>query len=697
MKAEQIRTGRDVAVKLLHPHIAAREDFAARFMREVKVATLFDHPHIVRVYDVGETDNGSLYLVMELLDGDELKDIIKREAPLSTGRVLDLGLQMVDGLAEAHSRDVVHRDFKPSNVFICTTRRGKEVIKLLDFGIAKLVNSGQTQVTATGSFTGTPSYMAPEVMVDAGETNQKAADVYAAGLVLLEMLTGQRVFDGNGIAQTLLKHLKKPVLIPEPIVRTPLGDVLRRATAKHPDDRFPDGDALYAALEKAQDGTPRDLILRPDQIPAVSTETSPSLLKKMATQGQTTNLEMLRDMPQHAAYTDDGTPPSLPELPSAPDFGVETAETLRTPSVDVESDDSDTDRVENPNHAGSESSMSTDFSADPTEIYSAAEGATGEFDPEPTRAEIPSNLPDSPDDDAAGLDEDFGYEPTRAEIPANLPGSPDDEDSDDKDDEFASSGRPRFDIPSQSERAAEATLPPQSLDETLDSDDPQSGSLNPHIQAIKDDPKKLAALGASVLALLFIIVATPIVLLDSGTFDDSSNDDSIAAASTEPSAPEPDSPEPEPLDEALATGGDETPEEDEEIPVEEDDEPTTASLQIESDPSGASLWIDDEEWGTTTFVDEFSEEDWPTAITLKKEGYEDAVVDLDEFEEAEFVVTLEAEPEPEPEPEPAPSPPPRRTQPPPSPTPAEPEEDEDEDEDDSSSLDHLLDQHLSSD
>ncbi len=304
MKAEQLSTGRDVAVKLLHPHIAARPDFAARFMREAQVATLFDHPHIVRVYDVGETKSAALYLVMELLEGEELKELIEREAPLSTGRVLNLGLQMLDGLAEAHSREVVHRDLKPANIFACKSRRGEHLVKLLDFGIAKLVDGEQSQVTQAGSITGTPSYLAPESMFNAPDVNKKAADVYAAGLVLLEMLTARRSFAAEGSAQTLLMHLKRPVIIPEVIANTALGEVIKRATFKHPDDRYPDAEAMYAALLAARESTPKDIKLSAEQIPESAADTSPAFLRFMADQSPDadTNLEVLRQMPQHETF-----------------------------------------------------------------------------------------------------------------------------------------------------------------------------------------------------------------------------------------------------------------------------------------------------------------------------------------------------------------------------------------------------------
>lgn len=300
MKAEQIRTGRLVAMKLLHPHIAAKEDFQARFLREARTSTLFDHPNIVRVYDVGATKDGILYLVMEFLVGQELEDLIAAEAPLPAARAMTIGLQMLDGLAEAHRMDIIHRDFKPANVFIGENRRGEDRVKLLDFGIAKALHSQETQLTATGMVTGTPAYIAPETLVDSELKNPRAIDVYAAGLVLLEMLTGKRCFEGNSLAHTLMMQLNEPVRIPRAIAETPLGAVIQKATAKHPDDRYADADHMYRALLEARAGTPDDLCLAnvalPDRIPA---ESSQSLLRRMADTGHNTTLDMLRKAPQH--------------------------------------------------------------------------------------------------------------------------------------------------------------------------------------------------------------------------------------------------------------------------------------------------------------------------------------------------------------------------------------------------------------
>lgn len=307
MRAEQVRTGRTVAVKLLHPHIAAKSGFADRFQREVQVATLFDHQHIMRVYDVGQTDEGVLYLVMELLEGEELKDVIEAEAPMSVGRAGRIALQMLDGLAEAHAMGVVHRDFKPANVFVTQTRRGTDHVKLLDFGIAKVINAQEHEITLTGQITGTPAYLAPETLLRKDQRNQKVVDVYGAGLVLLEMLTGENTFQGEDMPQTLLLQIKKPVRIPEIIANTPLGEVIKRSTAKHPDDRYPDADAMYEALEVALEASPKKLRVEGSPGAVLAPRTSGSLLEKIATGDADTDLQILRDAPQYEAYSTEET------------------------------------------------------------------------------------------------------------------------------------------------------------------------------------------------------------------------------------------------------------------------------------------------------------------------------------------------------------------------------------------------------
>jgi eukaryotic-like serine/threonine-protein kinase len=264
LQARHLRMGRDVAVKILHPHIAQDETVVARFEREVSLAQKLSHPNSIRLYDFGEAENGLIYVVMELLDGADLKEIIAEEGPLCVGRVVDLILQVLDGLGEAHEQDFVHRDLKPSNLFITRDRRGRELVKILDFGIAKSLEEGAVDVTASGSFCGTAAYVAPEYMHD--PTPQKAADVYAVGLIMLELLAGRRVFRGSTTVQTLMMQIQREVNIPAPIAATPLGEVIARAARKDPNKRYQDADQMFEALEAIVDELPADLRLAEDQV-----------------------------------------------------------------------------------------------------------------------------------------------------------------------------------------------------------------------------------------------------------------------------------------------------------------------------------------------------------------------------------------------------------------------------------------------
>lgn len=260
LRAEQLPMERPVALKLLHPHIAASDPhIVERFEREVRLAKQLNHPNTIRLYDFGESKNGLVYVAMELLDGMDLKRHIARGGGMSAGRALEITRQMLDGLAEAHARGFIHRDLKPSNVFIVKNRRGEDLVKLLDFGIAKSL-SDSADLTGSGSICGTPSYVAPEYLMQ--ERPGKPADIYAVGLILLEMLTGRQVFKGEAPVQTMMMHLKLDPDIPDEIAQTPLKEVIERATAKDPAERYGDAEEMYAAVREVMSKVPADLVVR---------------------------------------------------------------------------------------------------------------------------------------------------------------------------------------------------------------------------------------------------------------------------------------------------------------------------------------------------------------------------------------------------------------------------------------------------
>lgn len=306
MRAEHIRMKRDVAVKLLNPDVAGVTGFRARFQREVDVATGLEHPHIVRCYDFGETADGVLYLVMELLEGQSLQATLDESGRLELRRAARLTLQLLDGLACAHLREVVHRDLKPSNAFVANDLRGNEVVKLLDFGLAKSLSSGEVSITATGAICGTPSYLAPETLVT--QQVSPAGDVYAIGLLMLEMVLGRQVFASWSMAQTFLQQLMLPARIPRRIWDTPYGALMASALHKHPDDRPQNAEAMYQQLAAVIDDLP-ELRLEPHELPPLSdTELTDSFLQDLAT-GRLRHLDALRLLPGPEPWDPDSIAP----------------------------------------------------------------------------------------------------------------------------------------------------------------------------------------------------------------------------------------------------------------------------------------------------------------------------------------------------------------------------------------------------
>jgi serine/threonine protein kinase len=199
----------EYAVKVLFGEIAADKKLAERFRREAQVISKLSHPNIVTVVDFGTTQAGLTFLTMELLRGRTLRDLIKREAPLSAERTAKIVRQIASGLAEAHARGFVHRDLKPGNIMLVEEDK-KERAKILDFGLVRTNdNDGEEAfLTKTGQFLGTPIYMAPEQIIGADVTHH--ADLYALGIVLFEMIEGKPPFRAKTLAEIRRKHLTEP-------------------------------------------------------------------------------------------------------------------------------------------------------------------------------------------------------------------------------------------------------------------------------------------------------------------------------------------------------------------------------------------------------------------------------------------------------------------------------------------------------
>jgi serine/threonine-protein kinase len=247
-RARQLRLGRDVAVKVLDPVVARNPESARRFEREGRSAASLDHPNIVPVYEAGE-DDGLVFLAMRLVDGETLEGLLERDGPIGVDRTVDVLASVADALDHAHSRELTHRDVKPSNILL-----GDERVWLADFGIAA---TAQEIGRYTMGSIGTAEYMAPEQA--AGGDLDHRADLYALGCVVFHCLTGSPPFTGDELMPVLMAHVNDPVpTVDDP----PLAAFFERALAKDPADRYQSGRELIDALRAAGgDGGARPTIV----------------------------------------------------------------------------------------------------------------------------------------------------------------------------------------------------------------------------------------------------------------------------------------------------------------------------------------------------------------------------------------------------------------------------------------------------
>src|SRR3954470_13654995 len=213
-RATHVLMEKVVAVKVLHPALAADDKIVARFTREAKAASRISHPHAINVTDFGESENGIVYLVMEYLRGRTLKDIVRSEGPLPLARVVEIVRQVSGALEAAHAEGVVHRDLKSDNIMLEETATG-DWAKVLDFGIAKIQQTTQSvhetdpDLTSPNLIIGTPQYMSPEQCSQASNIDTRS-DIYSFGVILYEMLAGHVPFTGDSPTAIMMKHLQEP-------------------------------------------------------------------------------------------------------------------------------------------------------------------------------------------------------------------------------------------------------------------------------------------------------------------------------------------------------------------------------------------------------------------------------------------------------------------------------------------------------
>jgi len=252
--ATHLEMSRVVALKTLLPQVAMSQDAVSRFRQEAVLAAGLRHPNTITLFDYGQTTEGLLYLVMEYLQGQTLKDRMRR-GRLTQPQVRAVLVQVLKSLSEAHGRGIIHRDLKPENIFLCEVPGEQDFVKVLDFGVAKMIDSGPVSADAdlsAGASFGTPRYMAPEQI--SGAPLGTYTDLYALGLIAYEALLGQPAFDGRTPLEIIAKQANaQPPQLPAHLRMTPVGQVIERCMIKDPTRRFQAASEALDVLHEVQD------------------------------------------------------------------------------------------------------------------------------------------------------------------------------------------------------------------------------------------------------------------------------------------------------------------------------------------------------------------------------------------------------------------------------------------------------------
>jgi eukaryotic-like serine/threonine-protein kinase len=267
--AEHLMLRKRVAVKVLLPEAATSDAVVERFTREAQAAARIQSDHVARVMDAGSLASGAPFLVMEYLEGCDLEELIELQGTLPPSEVVDIMLQSLEALAHSHAVGIVHRDLKPANLFLACRPDGGSVIKMLDFGISKSVQSRPGDKVLTGqAVLGSPVYMSPEQLRNAKELDGRA-DLWSLGVVAYELLTGKPPFDGDGVGEifaAILENDADPVRLKNPAVPVALSEAIQKCLCRKVEDRWADSAQLARPIAPYGSGVYTPLVARTEQV-----------------------------------------------------------------------------------------------------------------------------------------------------------------------------------------------------------------------------------------------------------------------------------------------------------------------------------------------------------------------------------------------------------------------------------------------
>jgi serine/threonine protein kinase len=328
-KAEQPAMNRMVAIKILHPKLASRKDLVSRFRREARAMSQLTHPNTVKVFMYGELEeDGSLYIVMELLEGRNLNQTVRKEGPMTPERAVPVLMHVCGALQEAHDIGIVHRDLKPENIFLCRQGGLSDFAKVLDFGLAKVterqMRPGSMILTQEGMVFGTPEFMSPEQAQ--GKTLDARSDIYSLAVILYECLCGKLPFDAKVPMEYIQRHVLEPPIplnrrTTERLFHPGLEAVITRALSKQPDDRYQTALEFAEALRPfAAPGAaayqPPTVSTQADTVMAISA-TNPQVTVPSAAPAAIKAGPVAQQSPQRP-HPQQTTQPTVPTGPSTP-------------------------------------------------------------------------------------------------------------------------------------------------------------------------------------------------------------------------------------------------------------------------------------------------------------------------------------------------------------------------------------------